>query len=88
MTLLSIENVSISFGGVSAVENVSLSVADNQLLEDQIVGSKTVGDDEWLDVKVDLSKFAGKRVRLRIENSPNNWHNEWAYWNNVKIVSD
>ncbi|MGI9482869.1 MAG: ATP-binding cassette domain-containing protein, partial [Hyphomicrobiales bacterium] len=32
MTLLSIENVSISFGGVSAVENVSLSVTDNQLL--------------------------------------------------------
>ncbi|MGI9474955.1 MAG: PVC-type heme-binding CxxCH protein [Rubripirellula sp.] len=63
-------------------------IASGEVLADQIVGSKTVADDEWLDVSVDLSRFAGQEVRLLIENRPNDWHNEWAYWNQVKIVSE
>jgi hypothetical protein len=47
-----------------------------------------VSDDEWLDVSVDLTRFAGRRIRLSIENRPNDWHNEWAYWNRVSIVSE
>lgn len=57
------------------------------VLKDQLVSSATVQNDEWLDVSVDLTAFAGKRVQLTLENKPNDWHNEWAYWNAVEIVS-
>ncbi|MFK8113989.1 MAG: PVC-type heme-binding CxxCH protein, partial [Rubripirellula sp.] len=55
---------------------------------DQVVSSSTVGKDEWLNVVVDLSKFAGQRIDLALENRANNWQNEWAYWNQVEIVSE
>ena len=62
-------------------------LANDQVLADQIVGSKTVSSSEWLDVVVDLSKHAGETVRLVLENRPNDWANEWAYWNQVEVVS-
>lgn len=63
-------------------------VADGQVLADQIVRAETVGPDDWLDVSVDLSQFAGHRIKLSIENRANNWHNEWTYWNKVKVVTE
>ena len=63
-------------------------VAAGEVLADQVISSKSVSDDEWLDVTVDLTKFAGRRIQLSIENRANDWHNEWAYWNNVSIVSE
>jgi len=63
-------------------------LAAGQVVADQIVGSQSVSKDEWLDVKVDLTRFAGQRIKLVIENRPNNWRNEWAYWNHVSIVSE
>ncbi len=62
-------------------------LAGDDVLSDQIVGPKTVGKDEWLDVTVDLTKYAGRTIKLSIENRPNDWQNEWAYWNHVSIVS-
>ncbi len=61
-------------------------VAEGDVLSDQIVGPKSVRKDEWLDVTVDLTKYAGRTIKLSIENRPNDWHNEWAYWNDVSIV--
>jgi len=63
-------------------------LADNKVIADKIVSSQTVGEDEWLDVSVDLSQFAGRRINLSIENRANGWHNEWAYWNQVKVVTE
>ena len=63
-------------------------MAEGKVLADQIVGPKSVSKDEWLDVLVDLSEFAGRKISLSIENFPNNWRNEWAYWNSVTIVSE
>ncbi len=63
-------------------------LANGQLVTEQIVGPATVGQDEWLDVEVDLTRFGGQSIELVIENRANNWHNEWAYWNLVKIVSE
>ncbi|MCH2183306.1 MAG: c-type cytochrome [Mariniblastus sp.] len=63
-------------------------LANRELMFDQIVGPQTVGDDQWLDVEVDLTPFAGKTISLVIENRANDWRNEWAYWNQVKIVSE
>ena len=62
-------------------------LTNKKVIKDQIVSSETVGSDEWLDVSVDLTPFAGKTIDLTIENRANNWHNEWAYWNRVEIVS-
>ncbi|NNJ26374.1 PVC-type heme-binding CxxCH protein [Alienimonas chondri] len=63
-------------------------LADGKVVADQIVSSKTVGEDEWLDVSVDLSGFAGRRIDLDVENRANGWSNEWAYWNGVEIVKE
>ena len=56
------------------------------LLADHLVNAETVTD-EWLDVTVDLSKYAGPQVQLRIGNRANDWRNEWAYRNTVKVVT-
>jgi putative membrane-bound dehydrogenase-like protein len=61
-------------------------LAGKEVLADQLVSAKTVKD-EWLDVTVDLSKYAGTQIQLRIENRANDWRNEWAYWHTVKVVS-
>ena len=61
-------------------------LAGKEVLADQLVSAKTVKD-EWLDVTVDLSKYAGTQIQLRIENRANDWRNEWAYWHAVKVVS-
>lgn len=63
-------------------------LANEKVIADQIVGPETVGKDEWLNVAVDLSPFAGKTVKLTLENKANNWANEWAYWNKVEIVRE
>jgi hypothetical protein len=51
-----------------------------------LVSSKTVTN-EWLTHSVDLTRYAGKTIKLRLENYPNNWSNEWAYWHEVKVTS-
>ena len=63
-------------------------LAAGEVVADQIIGAKGVGDDEWLEISVDLSRFAGKKIPLAIENRANDWNNEWAYWNRVAIVSE
>jgi putative membrane-bound dehydrogenase-like protein len=63
-------------------------LADGETIADQIVGPETVGPGEWLDVSVDLSQFAGRRIPLSIENRANDWRNEWAYWNKIEIVTE
>jgi putative membrane-bound dehydrogenase-like protein len=62
--------------------------ASGKTLTDQIIGPKSVSADEWQTVTVDLTQFAGRKIQLTIENCPNNWMNEWAYWNKVEIESE
>ena len=61
---------------------------NGEMIENQLVSSKSVGEDEWLEMSVDLTPYAGQKIRLSIENHPNNWMNEWAYWNKVVILSE
>ncbi len=60
----------------------------DQVLKDQLVAAKSVDKDEWLDLSVDLTRFAGAKIQLSIENLANDWQNEWAYWNYVSVVSE
>jgi len=63
-------------------------LVDGKVMADQVVGPETVGSDEWLDMALDLSPFAGSRINLVLENRANDWKNEWAYWNKVAIVTE
>lgn len=49
----------------------------------EMIGPKGSG---WRDLKVDLSLHAGKRISIRLENAPNNWEWEHAYWHDLKIT--
>jgi hypothetical protein len=61
-------------------------LANKAVLHDQIVSSQTVKT-EWLDLEIDLSKFAGKSLDLILENKANNWMNEFGYWGSIKVVT-
>ena len=38
-------------------------------MADYVIGPDTVESDEWLDVSVDLTEFAGRRVSLAFRKS-------------------
>lgn len=59
--------------------------ADNKQLLKEMVGPAGSG---WKQKSVDLTPFAGRRVALRLENFPNNWEWEHAYWSDVAILSE
>ena len=59
--------------------------ADGKELLKEIIGPKGSG---WREKSIDLTSFAGRRVALRLENYPNNWEWEHAYWSDLKITSD
>jgi hypothetical protein len=61
--------------------------ASGQKVYGGIVGPKTAKNG-WLDLDVDLSPFAGKKIDLELHNHPNNWSNEFGYWGRVEIVSE
>jgi putative membrane-bound dehydrogenase-like protein len=61
--------------------------ADGKDLLDKVIGASSVVD-EWADLEIDLSAYAGKKVKLELENRANDWNNEWAYWNEIKLVVD
>ncbi len=53
---------------------------------------KTIGPQTtsvgWIEVSVDLSRFAGQTVKLELVNEPTGWHYEAAYWGQIAIVSE
>lgn len=62
-------------------------LANGEVLHDQIVNYQNVKS-EWLDLEIDLSKFAGKPVKLILENRANDWKNEFGYWGSIKMVHE
>ncbi len=52
---------------------------------------KTIGPDTttvgWTEVTVDLSKYAGRQVRLELINEPTGWRYEAAYWAEILLQS-
>jgi hypothetical protein len=59
--------------------------ADGKQILKEMVGPAGSG---WKEKTVDLTPFAGKRIALRLENFPNNWEWENAYWNDLSVVSE
>lgn len=58
---------------------------DNKQVVKEIVGPPGSG---WREKKIDLSLHAGKRITLRLENCPNDWSFEHAYWSDLTITSE
>lgn len=56
--------------------------ADGEVLHQQTVLSESP---RWKTVELDLSRFAGRRVVLRLENAANNWSYEFGYWADLRI---
>jgi putative membrane-bound dehydrogenase-like protein len=61
--------------------------ANGKQLADQLVGPKTAKKD-WVELAVDLTPLAGKTVAIEIENRANGARYGWAYWNEIKVVSE
>ncbi len=57
-------------------------VADDRVLLKRVVSPE---GERWKHFQADLSEFAGKRVRLRLENAANGWEYEFGYWGAVEL---
>ena len=40
-----------------------------------------------METKVDLSEFAGKKVKLELINQPTGWTFEGGYWAEIALIS-
>jgi hypothetical protein len=55
-----------------------------KLLEKKISPATVTGD--WLEVSVDLSRYAGRSVRLELVNGADGWSFEAGYWAEIGLV--
>jgi len=57
-----------------------------RLLDEMV--NKDVCKNGWATFTVDLTRFAGEEVQIRMWNQANDWAYEFAYWGSVRVVSD
>jgi putative heme-binding domain-containing protein len=62
-------------------------LGNGEKLHDQIIGPET-SKNGWVDLEIDLQRFAGQSVTLVLQNVANNWANEFGYWREVEFVVD
>lgn len=61
--------------------------ANSELLLKKTIGKETVDATGWADIKIDLSKYAGREINLQLLNAANGWFYEAGYWGEIKVVS-
>jgi hypothetical protein len=61
--------------------------ADGEPLLQKTIGPETTSLG-WTEVDVNLSRFAGRTVKLELVNEPTGWHYEGAYWAEISILSE
>lgn len=49
------------------------------------IGKATVGQDGWSTVKIDLTPYAGKKVKIELLNQPTGWSFEAGYWSEIRF---
>lgn len=59
--------------------------ADGKSVLEQVIGASGSG---WQKQSVDLTPFAGRRIALRLEESPHDRSLQQAYWSDVSITSE
>ena len=57
-----------------------------QMLKEEISPKTCAGG--WATFKVDMSKFAGKEIRLELMNVATGWSYEFGYWGGVRLFSE
>ena len=63
-----------------------LVMANGTTIAEHEIGSKTTRDG-WLDLSIDLSRFAGESVKLELRNAATGWSWEHAYWGRGTMLS-
>ena len=58
---------------------------DGKLIKREMIGET---GSVWQTVKIDLSRFAGQKVKVRLENYAFNLENDYGYWAGVKVVEE
>ena len=61
--------------------------ANGSRLFETVVGPKSTTKG-WADFSIDLTRFAGKTVKLELHNQATGWNWEFGYWHKAEIVSD
>jgi len=56
-------------------------------VNDEVVKKQAIDHDgeRWKHIEVDLSKWTGKEVTLRLEGAATGWSWEFGYWSDVKL---
>jgi hypothetical protein len=60
-------------------------IANGELVKKQVIDRE---GERWKQIAVDLGRFAGKTVQLRLENAANGWNYEFGYWSGIEIGSE
>ena len=68
-------------GAVAVVGNSS-----GRLLDEMV--NKETCKNGWGTFTLDLTRFAGQEIQLRMWNQANDWAYEFAYWGSVRVVSE
>lgn len=42
----------------------------------------------WKDIEIDLSDLSGQKISIELFNTPNDWSNEFGFWNAAEVVSE
>jgi hypothetical protein len=61
--------------------------ADGKEILKTTIGPKTTVD-HWRTETIDLTKYAGKTVKIELINQPNGWQYEAAYWGEISIITE
>jgi putative heme-binding domain-containing protein len=63
------------------------AAGDSGRLIDEMI-SKDTCRDGWATFQVDISRYAGQQIPIRLWNQANDWYYEFAYWGSVRLVSE
>lgn len=60
-------------------------LANDNVIKKQTITRGKSTTDTWTEITVDLTRFAGQTVNVRLENAANGWSWEFGYWNDIAI---
>ena len=64
-----------------------LVVGNGERLLDEMISPESAKEG-WVSYHVDLSKFAGREVKLQLFNQANDWNHEFGYWGRVALETE
>ena len=62
-----------------------IAKVDGKEILRQKIGNEKEDKAEWQTLTLDLSPYAGKRVKVELVNQPDGWQNEAAYWGSIEL---